>query len=237
MDFVKLQASVRGPNISPKNLRRNGSVPCVIYGHEAKNQMLQCDERALHKAFAKAGESTLVELEIAGPEGGPSGKVPVLFKDIDFDPVSGREVHVDFYAVNMKEEIETQVPLHFEGEALAVKDLAGILVTPHDHVKVRCLPADLPHALTVDISPLQAFHDVITVAAIKLPKGVTIIESPETVVATVQEPRKEEEIAPPPTETVPAEGEAAATAEGASAAEGAASGAKVEAAAGGKEKK
>lgn len=213
MDMVQLSVAVRDPKVSPKALRRSGVVPAVVYGSGTQNKAIQCEERLLHKAFVQAGESTLVELDIAGT------KLPVLFKEVDFDPLSGRERHVDFYAVNMKEEIETQVPLHFEGESPAVKDLQAILLTPHDHVTVRCLPADLPHALIADISKLAQFHDVITVADIIIPKGISITDSPETVVAIVQEPRKEEEIAPPvPT---PEEVAAAATAEGAAPVEGA----------------
>lgn len=214
MDMVKLSVAVRDPKVSPKTLRRSGSVPCVVYGNGAQTT-LQCEERALHKAFVQAGESTLVELAFDG------STLPVLFKEVSFDPVSGREIHADFYAVNMKEEIETQVPLHFEGESPAVKDLQAILVTPHTHVTVRCLPGDLPHALAVSIAGLAAYHDVVTVSQITLPKGVTVTEPADTVIATVQEQRKEEVIAPPtPT---PEEAAAAAAAEGAVAtAEGAA---------------
>jgi large subunit ribosomal protein L25 len=203
MDMIPLQVSARDPKISPARLREQGHVPCVMYGNNMKTTSLAAEARALHKAFAKAGESTLVELEMG------SEKVPVLFKDIDFDPVSGREIHADFYAVNMKEEIETQVPIKLEGEAPAIKELGGVLVTPVDHVTVRCLPADLPHELTVSVASLAAFHDAVTIANIKLPKGITVLESPDTVLATIQEPRKEEEIAPPPAaEGVPAEGAA-----------------------------
>ena len=215
MDMIPLTAAVRDPKVNPRVLRRQGQVPCVVYGHEARNMTVQCKESELHRAFAKAGESTLVSLEISGE------KTPVLFKDVSFDPVSDREVHVDFYAVNMKEEIEASVPVHFEGVSPAVKDQAGVLVTPHDHVKVRCLPADLPHALTVSIESLVEFHDVVKVSDLKLPKGVKVMDAVETVLATVQEPREEEVIAPTPTEAAALEGAAAVTAEGAPAAAGA----------------
>jgi large subunit ribosomal protein L25 len=154
----------------------------------------------------KAGESTLVELNLDGE------KIPVLFKDVDRHVVSEDELHVDFYAVNMKEEIETPVPVKLTGESPAVKDQSAILITPMQEVTVRCLPANLPHALEVSIASLKEFGDVLTIKDVSLPKGVAIMEAEEAVIATVQEPRKEEVIEV----ATPAEGEApAAGADGA----------------------
>ncbi len=211
MDKIALTATARDMNSTPSALRRNGQVPCVIYGNAAKHELLQCNEQQLKSAYIKAGVSTLVELSVDGKV------IPVLFQALAQHPVSDRFEHVDFYAVDMKKELEAEVALRFEGEAPAVKDLGGILVTPMTHVNVRCLPTDLPHNLTIDISSLKEFHATITVGDIKAPKGVTITDDVESVVATVQEPRAEE-VATPAT---PAEG-AAPAAEGAAPAAGAA---------------
>lgn len=207
--MVPLSAQARDLSVAAKVLRRSGKVPCVVYGHETKSTPIQCDLQALYKAFVRAGESTLVELDMN------SKKVPVLFKDITFDPVSSDPVHVDFYAVNMKEEIETKVPVTLTGESPAVKDLSAILLTPLSEVTVKCLPSDLPHQLEVSIVSLVQFGDTVHVKDIQLPKGVAILDDADSVLATVQEPRKEEVVVA----AAPAEG--AATAEGAAAAPGA----------------
>ncbi len=206
MDMVPLQASARDLKANPKLLRKSKQVPCVLYGNKLQMNV-QCPAQELHNAFIKAGESTLVELDLAGK------KIPVLFKHVDFDPVSDREIHADFYAVDMKAEIDTLVPVKFEGEAPAIKALGGVFVIVHDHVKVRCLPGDLPHNLTVSVAGLEAFHASVSVKDLKVPSGVKVMESIDTVLATVQEPRAVEEIvvAAP----VAAEGEAAAAVPGA----------------------
>ncbi len=209
MEMVPLTATARDQKLKPNALRRTKKVPCVVYGSVDQNLHIQCDELSLHKAYVAAGESTLVDLDVEGK------KVPVLFKAITFDPVTDRETHVDFYAVNMKEEIEAPVRVQMRGESPAVKAEGGILVMAHDTVHVRCLPANLPHELTVDISTLAAFGDAITVKDIILPDGVTIVEPPETVVVTVQEPRAEEVATTPGAD-------AAAAAPGATPADGAA---------------
>ena len=219
MPMIPLTAAVRDVKANPKVLRRSKQVPCVVYG-VVKNMSIQCPAQELHSAFVKAGESTLVELAVDGK------KIPVLFKNVDFDPVSDREIHADFYAVDMKAEIDTLVPVHFEGEAPAVKTLGGVFVIVHDHVKVRSLPADLPHSITVAINGLEAFHASVSVKDLQVPKGVKVMDGADTVLATIQEPRAIEEItvaAPTPAEGEPASAEA--TAGEVAAKEGAAAGA------------
>jgi large subunit ribosomal protein L25 len=210
MQMVALTAVARSTDMSPKQIRRSGQVPAIVYGN-IENTQIQCDENVLRKAYINAGESTLVNLDIAGT------KVPVLFHSIDFDPVTDRFAHVDFYAVNMKEELETSVALRFEGEAPAVKELSAIIVTALDTVTVRCLPSNLPHDLEVDMTKLTEFGATLTVADIKVPKGVVILEDAETVLVVAQQPREEEKEEP----AAPADAAAGApAADGAAPAEG-----------------
>jgi large subunit ribosomal protein L25 len=213
MQMVALKAAARSSGMSAKQLRRSGKIPGVVYGN-IENTQIQCDENVLRKAYVHAGESTLVDLDIEGK------KVPVLFHTIDFDPVSDRMAHVDFYAVNMKEELETHVALRFEGESIAVKDLSAIIVTALDQVTVRCLPSDLPHDLPVDMSKLTEFGSTLTVADIVVPKGVTILEEPETVLMVAQQPREEEKEEPAAAPVAEGAEGAAPAAEGAAPAEG-----------------
>jgi len=200
MDIVSLSAQARSAEARAKDLRREGIVPCVLYGNDTENAHMQCERSVLEKAFQQAGESTLVELDTG------SKKVPVLFHAVEFEPVSGAIMHVDFYAVDMKKEIEARVSIVLEGEAPAVEELGGILITPYDHVTVKCLPTALPQHLTVSIEALVEFGSRLVVGDITVPEGVAISDDPETVIATVQEPRKEEEIEPTPVEGEEAEG-------------------------------
>lgn len=215
MAMIPLAVAARRQKAKASALRHTGAIPCVLYGQKVANTLLECSAPVLQKAFDRAGKSALVELSIDG-EG---KKVPVLFRDIAFDPVTDRCIHVDFYAVDLTKEVEVPIPLRFDGVSPAVRDLAGVLVTPLDHVTVRCLPTHLPAELPVSLASLAQFGDVCTVRDIPLPPHVQILEDPAVVLATVQEQRKEEEVTPPPVaaEGV-SEGAAAAIAEGAPAA-------------------
>jgi large subunit ribosomal protein L25 len=209
--MVPLKAAARSSEVSAKQLLRKGVVPGVVYGNKTENTSIQCDMNALRKAFIQAGESTLVELEM------DDKKVPVLFHAVQFDPMYDTLRHVDFYAVDMNKEVEAAIPLHFEGEAPAVKDHAAVLIKAIDHVNVRCLPANLPHHLPVQLDSLTEFGSSITAGQLSMPAGVTLLDAPETVLMVAQEPR-EEEVAAAPAPVAGEAGAAAAPAEGEAAA-------------------
>lgn len=211
MDSITLKAAKRDETAA-RELRRNGKVPCVVYG-KVDNMTLVCEERDLVKAHHQAGESTVVQLDVDGK------KTPVLFHVIDLDPVSDRPIHVDFYAVDMKKEVEAEVQLRFTGEAPAVKEFGAVLLHPEDMVTVRALPANLPHDLEVDLSGLMEVDAALHVSDIKTPEGVEILSDPETVIALVQAAREEEPEEPAAPEAVEGEGAEGAKAEGEGAAE------------------
>lgn len=213
MATITLTVAKRKTEEKAHLLRKAGDIPGIIYGNKMDAISIKCKERDLRVAFTKAGQSTLVEIDIDGK------KIPSLVHAIAFEPVAGGYEHVDFFAVDMTKKVTAQVPLVLDGESPAVKELGGVLVTVHHTVTVRCLPKDLPRELHIDLSTLKELRDTVTVSKLSLPEGVTIEESPETVLIIAQEKRKEEvaEVVA----VAPAEGEAAAAA----GAEGAAAGA------------
>lgn len=182
------QREKRATDLTTK--RSAGEIPAVLYGHHVAPQMLWVKYLDFERLYREAGESSLVEI---APTGGKP--VNVLVHDVQRDPVSNRFIHVDFYQVKMDEEIEADIPLEFVGEALAVKGLGGVLVRSLDELSVKCLPKDLPHSITVDISVLRTFDDAIAVGDLKLPAGVALNEAADTTIATVAPPRSEAEMA------------------------------------------
>ncbi len=197
MEPISLAVSPRNTSVSAKNLRKTGAVPGVMYGNDVPSTSIQCSLKDLRPVFKKAGENTLVEVQLDGK------KIPCLIHAVSFEPVTGDFEHIDFYAVNMSKKVTANVPLLLTGESPAVKGLGAILVTVHHTVSVQCLPKDLPRDLTLDISTLENFRDSITVSKLTVPPGVVIVNAPDTVLVTVQEPRKEEVITPAASEAAP----------------------------------
>jgi len=119
----------------------------------------------------------------------------VLIQDVQRDPLLGRILHVDFREVKMDEKLEAEIKLEFVGEAPAVKAHGGILVRAKEHVSVRALPGDLVHEITVDLSSLANINDSIKVGDLKVPMGIEILDGEEEIVAVINEPISEAELA------------------------------------------
>lgn len=208
-EVISLTINARDAKEKSNGLRKAGSVPGVIYG-KVTNAKVKCSGKDLQNVHIRAGENTLVDVDFDGQ------KLPCLIHAVSYDPVSSKIDHVDFYAVDMTKKVTAHVPVFTTGESPAVKAHGGMIVIVHGQLEVSCLPADLPSGFTVDISTLENLHDTVTVASLKVPTGVTLKNSPETVILTVQEPRKEEVVEPlpgavPVEGAVPADGTAPAT--------------------------
>lgn len=170
-------------------MRKAGFVPAVLYGHGTKPQTFWVQYIEFSKLYAKAGESSIVEI---APEKGK--KVNVLVQDVQLDPISDRFTHIDLFQVRMDEKLETHVPLEFVGEAPAVRELGGMLLKPVEEILVSCLPKDLPHSISVDLSSLKTFEDHIQIKDLKLPAGVEVMTEMDTTIALIEPPRTEAEM-------------------------------------------
>ena len=117
----------------------------------------------------------------------------VLIHNTEKDPLTGDLIHIDFYQPRMGEEIEVKVPLVFEGEALAVKELGGTLVKNISEIEVKALPVKLPKEIIVQVEDLKTFEDRILIKDLLLPEGVKSLKDPEEIVALVVPVEKVEE--------------------------------------------
>ena len=141
------------------------------------------------KLWKGAGFSSLIDLTC---DQGPA--VKVLIKDIQLDHLSMSPMHVDFHQIRMDQELTAKIPLKFVGEAPAVKVLAGTLVKSLDEIEIRCLPANLPHEIQIDLGSLVTFDDAIVVSGLTLPQGVVAMTDGTVTIATVARPLTEEEL-------------------------------------------
>jgi len=190
---------------SPRAVRLAGSIPAVVYGQEADNQVIQVKIPEFLKVFAKAGESSLIDLALDGQK-----PLKVIVKDVQYDNLSSQPVHIDFYQVNMNKKMMAEVPLNFVGEARAVKELGGTLIKSKDSIEVSCLPGDLPSHIDVNLGALNEFNDLVAVKDLVLPAGVAALDGPDEALVLVSAPQAEEQ---PAAAEQPAAGEQPAAAE------------------------
>lgn len=168
-------------------LRRRGRVPAVLYGHNVQPQALSVDARTLQRIWRSAGHSHLVDLTL---DGGRPRKV--LIRELQVNPRTADLVHVDLFAVNLREKLTVDVPLVPVGESPAVSvEKAGVLQQILTTLKVECLPGDIPAQLTVDISGLLAVDDGVHVNEVPLPPGVALASgvSPDELVLKIAQVR------------------------------------------------
>jgi large subunit ribosomal protein L25 len=177
-----------------RRLRREGRVPGVLYGLGEEPLCFSVDARELRHALHAAG----AVLELSGD--GESATAAVL-KDSQRHPVRGEVLHIDLLRVDLNKPIQSPVPVHLVGgeDAPGVKE-GGVLEHVTREVTVEALPSDIPEALDFDVSAMN-INDTLTLETLTAPAGVTIMDDPETTVATLTPPRVEEEPEEVETET------------------------------------
>ena len=182
-----------------KQLRKKGIVPANIFGKNLKSLAIELESTILLDTMRKSGETGLIHLKVEG-----DSKVhPVLVSGYAKDSVYGAMLHVDFHEVDLKQKTKATVPLHTTGESEAFSS-GLVLVMMKNEVEVEALPTDLPDSIMVDITSLKAVGDSIHAKDLKLDRSkVELIIEDAEVIATIQEPAKEEVVEAP---AEPAEG-------------------------------
>lgn len=195
-----------------KKLRREHIVPGIIYGYGVEPTPVSVDLKQIERVYLHAGSNALVDVKI----GETQQPRKVFIHDVQRNPVTHVLTHVDFVAVNLREEITTTIPLVIIGESPAVAAGDGVIVQTLDHLQVRTLPSDIPPLLEVDISGLDEVDSGIHVSDLTIPSNITLLTNEDELVVKVAALRPEpveEEAAAEEAEEAAAEGEEAAEAE------------------------
>jgi large subunit ribosomal protein L25 len=200
--IVRAAARVgRGKNDS-RRARRNGQVPVTIYGGEGETVAALVPLRELAAILrSDTGRNTILTMEIEGV-----GTSEVMFQDRQIDPVRSRLVHADFKRLVKGQKIEATVPLRLVGEPIGVREESGVLEQIIREVEIRCDPRDIPEHIDIDVTNLGV-HDVLHVSDIPTSAGVEILESADTVIATVGVVKEEAVVVAPVEGEAPAEPE------------------------------
>ncbi|HXD63930.1 MAG TPA: 50S ribosomal protein L25 [Solirubrobacteraceae bacterium] len=217
-DTTALNVSTREPDgsRSARRLRRAGNVPGVVYGGGDEPLAFQIPARELRHVLAGAG--AVLDLAVGGAKASP-----VVIKELVRHPITGDTVHIDLLRVRLDVKIQATVVLELTGaeDSPGAKD-GGVLEQITRELTIEALPTDIPDSLTHDVSTME-INDTITLEALTPPATVTLVDDPETVIATLTPPRlqleAEDEIESE-TEVVGEGEEGEAGEEGESAAEG-----------------
>jgi large subunit ribosomal protein L25 len=167
---------------SNRRLRRSGRVPAVLYGGAGEPLHFSVDTRDLRTALRSAG--AVIELDIEGE------RATAVVKDQQRDPIRGDAWHIDFVRVRMDVAIQSVVFLELTGAESAPGVVeGGVLEQQLREVNVESLPGDVPESLTFDASGLE-INATLTLGDVTAPAGVTILDEPDVVVASITLPRQ-----------------------------------------------
>lgn len=189
-DTTALSVTSRKPSGSraTRRLRREGRVPGIAYGGGEDPVAFAVGARELRLALAHAG--AVLDLSVDGVTS------PVVVKELARHPVSGDTLHIDLLRVRLDRAIQATVVIELVAadDAPGVKE-GGVLEQITREVTIEALPTDIPDTLAHDVSEMQ-IGDTLTLEAIRPPASVTIVDDPETVIATVTPPRLQVEEEP-----------------------------------------
>lgn len=133
-----------------RQLRRQGQIPAVIYGHGQESKNLKVQRQELELLLDRINvENTLVDLEIDGT----SRKV--LIREVQRHPWKPRILHVDFFNIRVDEKIRVAVPIRFVGNPVGVSEAGGILQQNRHEIEVECLPDEIPEEFELYVGDLD----------------------------------------------------------------------------------
>lgn len=192
-------------------LRRQGTIPVHLFGHNVESMALQTDLAQLKQVLPKAGKTRLVSLKIGSSEKLRS----VMVREVQKNPVTGALLHVDLYEVSMTEKVRVDVPLVLIGEAPALKVKENMLMQDLRSLSVECLPDRIPDKIEVDLSILTELDQAVRVKDIAI-ENVEVLNEPELVIVKISARpiEKVEEVKPAVEEAVAAEAAPAEAAAG-----------------------
>ena len=164
-----------------KQLRKDGFLPAVVYGKNQDSITVSVDKIDLIKTIRDEGRNAIISLDIEDEK-----KVDVMVHDFQKETIKDDIIHVDFFAVDMTEEMDVQVPVRLDGDAVGVRE-GGVLQQPVMELLVRAKPADIPDEIAVDVSHLN-IGDSLAVQDIEVTGNYEIVDDPETTIAVVLAP-------------------------------------------------
>ncbi len=176
-EFVVLKAirrAERGKSV--KQLRRQGFLPGIMYGHHLEPIAISLNAHEAGLILAGISASTVVDIDLEGE------RHAALVREKQADYLRNKLLHVDFQVVSLTEKIASAVPIDLTGTAPVVREMSAVLVSNLSQVEVEALPRDLPERITVDVSSLENIGDAIYVRDLNVADTVEILTDADEVV-------------------------------------------------------
>lgn len=171
-----------------RRLRREGFIPAVVYGLDEDPINVKFDIKDFKSILRGKGLSNLI-LDLYLKDDKKSKKETVIVKEVQRDPISREFVHLDFFRIEMKKEVETTVSIQILNEELApgIKEEGGVLQYENREIHISCLPMDIPEFIEYDVKELN-MGDAVRVSDLEVDEKIRILNDPEDLVVSIIPP-------------------------------------------------
>ena len=186
MEKVVIKASKRdviGKKVG--QLRREGLMPGVVYGHHIEPIAIVMNAHEATRAMIGLTPSSIITLDIDGEEHA------ALIRERQRDYLRNRFIHIDFQAVSRTEKIRARIETVLEGTAPAVKNYNGIVLHEKEYIEVEALPEHLPERFVVNIDGLEKIGDMIRISDMNISDDVTIFDDVNEVIVSISGVKEE----------------------------------------------
>ena len=173
-----------------KTLRNQGIIPMNMFVYGIDSKELQCELSQLNKVLPVAGTNIPITINI---DGETKSENICFVRDLQWDPISDKLLHVDLYRVDSARTVTIEVPITLSGTSNAIVNMGGTLIQPLSSVTVQGLPLDIPTEFVIDITILDGFEKSILISDIEVAESITLMNPEDQMLARVLPPRVEEE--------------------------------------------
>ena len=184
-----------------RRLRAAGEIPAVVYGGDADSAAIRVDGKRVQTLIREGGENAVFLLQLEGTD----RTRHTMIRDLQWNPLTGALVHIDFLRVRMDREVQVSVPVALVGTPEGVRNEGGLVEFITREIAVACLPGDIPVSIELDVEALHIGQHV-EAGELALPAAVRLEDDENRVIVSVAAKRvaEEEEEAPEEDELIEA---------------------------------
>lgn len=182
MKHIELNGQIRevGTKAAVKAVRKEGNVPCNIYGLGMENVLFSVNAKDL-KNITNTPNSYIIDLSLDNGQ-----KYFAVLHEVQYHPVTDEAIHVDLLAVCETKPVTIDIPVKVTGHSEGVK-LGGKLLVSSRKLRVSAMMNNLPDILEVDSTHLMIGKQI--VAGDLNYEGVTIVSPKATIICSVRPTR------------------------------------------------
>ena len=167
-----------------KILRQEGKIPGIFYSYDSKTSInFLIHQSEINQAIKS--DANIFSINVGGKNRN------VLFKSVQYHPITEQIIHIDLYGVNMNKPVIVKVPIILSGDSIGVKEEGGVINQAGLEVEIKCLPLDIPNLIDVNIENLS-IGDTLLANELDLDDKLELISSPDMLIVSITLPMKEE---------------------------------------------